>query len=114
MSVRLLILGVLLLHYVSSENDQSTKPSVELTGNLIDRSSRVHDKSPNFQGFWKKKFIWRPRWVKTWQEKKIYIAVWKRMWGPAEIKEWVPVAKPPPGWIKNGNGGHFIKVGLPH
>ncbi|KAI8430952.1 hypothetical protein MSG28_001061 [Choristoneura fumiferana] len=60
------------------------------------RSSRLHTSR-----FWKKKFAWRPRWVKTWQEKKVYVAVWKRMWGPLEVNEWVPLPKPPPGWIKH-------------
>lgn len=79
-----------------------------------DRSSHHHYESPTFQGFWKKKFIWRPRWVKTWQEKKIYVAVWKRMWGPAVVKEWVPVPKPPPGWVKSNPGAYFVKVRVPH
>ncbi|KAI8430950.1 hypothetical protein MSG28_001060 [Choristoneura fumiferana] len=64
-------------------------------------------------GFWKKKFAWRPRWVKTWQEKKVYVAVWKRMWGPLEVNEWVPLPKPPPGWIKHDVSSYVVK-GHPH
>ncbi|XP_026317881.1 uncharacterized protein LOC113228726 isoform X2 [Hyposmocoma kahamanoa] len=71
---------------------------------VIERSSHDHHHGhmdPTFKGFWTKKIVWRPRWVKTWQEKKVYIAVWKRMWGPVVVKEWVPVPKPPPGWVKH-------------
>lgn len=71
----------------------------------------VHD--PTHHGFWKKKFAWRPRWVKTWQEKKVYVAVWKRMWGPVEVNEWVPLPKPPPGWIKHDVSSYVVK-GHPH
>lgn len=53
----------------------------------------------NNNGFWTKKVIWKPRWVKTWQEKRVYVAVWKKVWGPSEIRDWVPLPKPPPGWI---------------
>ncbi|XP_073960195.1 uncharacterized protein isoform X2 [Choristoneura fumiferana] len=83
---------------------------------VIERSSlhhhhEVHDSTHH--GFWKKKFAWRPRWVKTWQEKKVYVAVWKRMWGPLEVNEWVPLPKPPPGWIKHDVSSYVVK-GHPH
>uniref|UniRef100_A0A9I2Z1T0 Uncharacterized protein n=1 Tax=Anopheles arabiensis TaxID=7173 RepID=A0A9I2Z1T0_ANOAR len=57
--------------------------------------------TPQPTGFWKKKFIWKPRWVKSWQEKKVYVGVWKRVWGPVQVTEWVPIPKPPPGWTKH-------------
>ncbi|RVE51044.1 hypothetical protein evm_004335 [Chilo suppressalis] len=69
---------------------------------VIERSSHYRPADPKFHGFWKKKFVWRPRWVKTWKEKKIYVAVWKKMWGPTMLNEWVPIPKPPPGWLKYG------------
>ncbi|XP_041987358.1 uncharacterized protein LOC121739099 [Aricia agestis] len=112
----LVCFGVILLSFtVSSEeaqNSTETLPSITPEP-VIERSSHHHHESPPFQGFWKKRFVWRPRWVKTWQEKKIYVAVWKKMWGPAELKEWVPVPKPPPGWVRHG-GVPFIKLGVPH
>ncbi|CAG9782151.1 unnamed protein product [Diatraea saccharalis] len=74
------------------------------TDPVIERSSHYQHLDPTYHGFWKKKFVWRPRWVKTWNEKKIYVAVWKKMWAPAMLKEWVPVPKPPPGWLKHGLG----------
>ncbi|CAH2034589.1 unnamed protein product, partial [Iphiclides podalirius] len=74
-----------------------------------DRSSRRPIEDPKYLGFWKKKFVLRPRWVKTWQEKKIYVAVWKHMWGPVEVKEWVPIPRPPPGWLKPEPGAYFVK-----
>ena len=88
------------------------KNTLNVIISFSDRSSHHHHETPKFQGIWKKKFIWKPRWVKTWQEKKIYVAVWKRMWGPAEVKEWVPIPKPPPGWVKSNPGNYFVKV--PH
>lgn len=94
--------------------NEVNKQANDILNYFRDRSSHHHYESPTFQGFWKKKFIWRPRWVKTWQEKKIYVAVWKRMWGPAVVKEWVPVPKPPPGWVKSNPGAYFVKVGVPH
>jgi hypothetical protein len=24
--------------------------------------------------------------------------VWKKVWGPVEIQEWIPIPKPPLGW----------------
>ncbi|XP_049885472.1 uncharacterized protein LOC126380248 [Pectinophora gossypiella] len=86
--------------------------SEHLTNPILERSSHAHSHvhvEPALKGFWTKKFAWRPRWVKTWQEKKIYVAVWKRMWGPAVLKEWVPVPRPPPGWIKHNSGAYAVK-----
>ncbi|KAL0902351.1 hypothetical protein ABMA27_000245 [Loxostege sticticalis] len=86
---------------------------------VIERSSHYHythedhHHEPTYHGFWKKKVVWRPRWVKTWQEKKVYVAVWKRMWGPAMLNEWVPIPKPPPGWVKHGVGS-FVALKHPH
>ncbi|XP_063837325.1 uncharacterized protein LOC135086525 isoform X1 [Ostrinia nubilalis] len=86
---------------------------------VIERSSHFHHHipeayyhhhQPTYHGFWKKKFVWRPRWVKTWQEKKVYVAVWKRMWGPAMLNEWVPIPKPPPGWVKHGVGSFVVQT----
>ncbi|XP_053673681.1 uncharacterized protein LOC128723941 [Anopheles nili] len=57
--------------------------------------------APQPTGFWKKKLVWKPRWVKSWQEKKVYVGVWKRVWGPVQVNEWVPIPKPPPGWTKH-------------
>ncbi|XP_026500858.1 uncharacterized protein LOC113404230 [Vanessa tameamea] len=115
MSARsMILLGSLLLAQMFIMKCDNDPKSTESPASPQERSSHHHHESPTFQGFWKKKFIWRPRWVKTWQEKKVYVAVWKRMWGPAEVKEWVPVPKPPPGWVKNVPGSHFVKVGLPH
>lgn len=55
---------------------------------------------PYKNGFWQTKLIWKPRWIKSWQEKKIYVAHWKKVWGPIQVKEWVPLPIPPPGWTK--------------
>ncbi|XP_065076949.1 histidine-rich protein PFHRP-II-like isoform X3 [Ochlerotatus camptorhynchus] len=57
--------------------------------------------TPHASGFWKKSFNWKPRWVKSWHEKKIYVPVWKHVWGPVQTTEWVPIPKPPPGWQKH-------------
>lgn len=57
--------------------------------------------TPHASGFWKKSYVWKPRWVKSWQEKKVYVAVWKHVWGPVQVSEWVPIPKPPPGWTKH-------------
>jgi Domain of unknown function (DUF4816) len=54
--------------------------------------------TPWLNGVWKKKFVWKPRWVKSWKEKKVYVSVWKKVWGPVEVNEWIPLPKPPPGW----------------
>ncbi|CAH0716072.1 unnamed protein product, partial [Brenthis ino] len=112
----LIIFGLLLTTQIclSTSDGIEEKTTESSVTPAIKRSSHHHYETPNFQGFWKKKLIWRPRWVKTWQEKKIYVAVWKRMWGPAVVKEWVPVPKPPPGWIKSDPGAYFVKVGVPH
>ncbi|XP_029715034.1 histidine-rich glycoprotein-like [Aedes albopictus] len=57
--------------------------------------------TPHASGFWKKSFIWKPRWVKSWHEKKIYVPVWKHVWGPVQMSEWVPIPRPPPNWQKH-------------
>uniref|UniRef100_A0A1B0CYN7 Uncharacterized protein n=1 Tax=Phlebotomus papatasi TaxID=29031 RepID=A0A1B0CYN7_PHLPP len=69
--------------------------SSEAVSNVV----HIHAREPWREGFWRKKIIWKPRWVKTWQTRKVYVAVWKRVWGPIELKEYVPLPKPPPGWI---------------
>ncbi|KAI8430951.1 hypothetical protein MSG28_001060 [Choristoneura fumiferana] len=35
------------------------------------------------------------------------------MWGPLEVNEWVPLPKPPPGWIKHDVSSYVVK-GHPH
>ncbi|KAL4717845.1 hypothetical protein ACJJTC_000994 [Scirpophaga incertulas] len=91
------------------QEETNLAPTQEPTdeGPVIKRSSlHHHETNPTFHGFWKKKMTWRPRWVKTWQAKKVYVAVWKKMWGPAMLTEWVPIPKPPPGWLKQKAYGH--------
>ncbi|XP_063369635.1 uncharacterized protein LOC134657960 [Cydia amplana] len=114
----LIVLSVLLIIFnsqVRSETEAKTEEKSVAGNPVIDRSSVHHHPhhDPTFHGFWKKKFVWRSRWVKTWQEKKVYVAVWKRMWGPVEVKEWVPVPKPPPGWIKHDVSSYAVKT-QPH
>ncbi|XP_065160821.1 uncharacterized protein [Atheta coriaria] len=55
--------------------------------------------TPSPGGFWKTRREWKAYWVKDWTIKKIYVPVWKHVWGPTEVREWVPtgVAKPYPG-----------------
>ncbi|XP_061729704.1 uncharacterized protein LOC133534552 [Cydia pomonella] len=110
----LIVFSVLLIIFnsqVRSETKAKTEEKSDAGKPVIDRSSaHHHPHDPTFHGFWKKKFVWRPRWVKTWQEKKVYVAVWKRMWGPVEVKEWVPVPKPPPGWIKHDVSSYVVKT----
>lgn len=38
--------------------------------------------------------------MKSWAPKTVYVAHWKKVWGPVQLKEWVPIPKPPPGWVK--------------
>ncbi|EEB16519.1 conserved hypothetical protein [Pediculus humanus corporis] len=47
-------------------------------------------------GIWKKKTIWKPRWVKEWKSAKVLKPSWRKVWSPVFIKEWVPIPKPPP------------------
>ncbi|KAI5647044.1 hypothetical protein NE865_01299 [Phthorimaea operculella] len=133
MEVRILIVIVALVNFVTAlENDisstqeaqvesefqtsttsEATEPlsniNFDIAPSPIERSGHAHvHVDPTFKGFWKKKFAWQPRWVKTWQEKKVYVAVWKRMWGPVVVKEWVPVPRPPPGWTKGDAGSYIV------
>ncbi|CAD7076599.1 unnamed protein product [Hermetia illucens] len=50
------------------------------------------------KGFWRKKVIWKPRMVKDWEERRYVVGIWKKVWGPVEVKEWVPFPKPLPSW----------------
>ncbi|XP_031767419.1 uncharacterized protein LOC116413285 isoform X2 [Galleria mellonella] len=113
---RFLMLGLIITIYLTTastdEEVTSVANKVDVTtvpSQIIERSSHHHKVGPSFHGFWKKKLVWRPRWVKTWQEKKIFVAVWKKMWSPAVLNEWVPIPKPPPGWIKYDVGGYAVK-----
>lgn len=57
--------------------------------------SHVHSDIPfHSNGFWKKNWSWKGRWIKSWSARKVWVPTWKRVWGPIEIKEWVPL--PPP------------------
>ncbi|KAJ2954269.1 hypothetical protein O0L34_g2520 [Tuta absoluta] len=132
MKIRILIVIVIMVNFVialdndisstqgaqveSEFNTPTTSEATEQLSNFdiasssIERSGHAHvHVDPTFKGFWKKKFAWQPRWVKTWQEKKVYVAVWKRMWGPMVVKEWVPVPRPPPGWTKSDTGSYIVK-----
>lgn len=44
------------------------------------------------------KTIWQARWIKEWKTAKVVKPVWKKIWSPVEIREWVPIPKPPPDW----------------
>ncbi|CAB0003467.1 unnamed protein product [Nesidiocoris tenuis] len=46
------------------------------------------------KGYWKKKLIWKPDWVKEWKVayKQVSKPAWKKIWKPI----WVPTTKP--GW----------------
>ncbi|CAG4955404.1 unnamed protein product [Colias eurytheme] len=109
----LLILGLILMSGTYGQETQANEveksDTITTTINTpIDRSSHYHYAPPSLHGFWKKRLVWRPRWVKTWQEKKVYVAVWKHMWSPAHVKEWVPVPQPPPGWVKHAP--NYVKI----
>lgn len=57
-------------------------------------NSFVHrDANYDDKGFWKKHVEWKARWVKEWHEKRIWIPFWRKIWGPIEINEWVPLPK---------------------
>ncbi|KAL0279712.1 UNVERIFIED_CONTAM: hypothetical protein PYX00_001210 [Menopon gallinae] len=47
---------------------------------------------------WKKKMLWKPRWIKEWKSSNVLKPVWRKFWGPVIIREWVPIPKPPPQW----------------
>ncbi|KAK6629217.1 hypothetical protein RUM43_003034 [Polyplax serrata] len=47
-------------------------------------------------GTWRKKTIWKPRWVKEWKSAKVMKPTWKKVWSPVLIQEWIPFPKPPP------------------
>ncbi|XP_063221366.1 uncharacterized protein LOC134530466 [Bacillus rossius redtenbacheri] len=55
------------------------------------------------KGVWKKKVLWKARWVKEWKQEKVWKAMWKKVWGPVEIHEWFPISKPPQIW-KDSDG----------
>lgn len=49
-------------------------------------------------GMWKKKMLWKPRWIKEWKSSNVLKPIWRKFWGPVIIREWVPIPKPPPQW----------------
>lgn len=73
-----------------------------ITINCLGHFSVVHKASPpppsGVSGVWKKKTIWKPRWIKEWKSAKVMKPIWRKIWSPVLIKEWVPVPKPPPNW----------------
>ncbi|XP_055541251.1 knob-associated histidine-rich protein-like isoform X2 [Wyeomyia smithii] len=89
-------------HHADLHTELHHHDVIEQHGNHLHHAH--HDvvvSTPQASGFWKKSFVWKPRWVKSWQGKKIYVAVWKHVWGPVQVSEWVPIPKPPPGWVKH-------------
>ncbi|ALC41221.1 CG15919 [Drosophila busckii] len=57
---------------------------------------------PQLDGFWTNRTTWSARWVKYWRAKRIYEPVWKKVWTPTVIKEYVPLpnAPDPNAWDK--------------
>ncbi|EDW60074.2 uncharacterized protein [Drosophila virilis] len=55
---------------------------------------------PHLDGFWTNRTTWNARWVKYWRAKRIYEPVWKKVWTPTILNEWVPLpnAPPPDAW----------------
>lgn len=51
---------------------------------------------PETPGIWRKKLIWKARWVKEWRSEKKWHPVWRKVWSPVEIREWLPLPRPPP------------------
>jgi len=51
---------------------------------------------PNSAGAWRKKLFWKPRWVQEVKADKKFRLVWRKVWAPVEIREWIPVSRPPP------------------
>ncbi|GLV33852.1 uncharacterized protein CBL_11264 [Carabus blaptoides fortunei] len=49
-------------------------------------------------GIWKKRIEWKASWVKEWEERKVIIPVWRKVWGPIEINEWLPLPKVHKTW----------------
>lgn len=57
---------------------------------------------PHLDGFWTNRTTWNARWVKYWRAKRIYEPVWKKVWTPTILNEWVPLpnAPQPDAWQK--------------
>ncbi|XP_017958368.1 uncharacterized protein LOC108652687 [Drosophila navojoa] len=62
---------------------------------------------PQLDGFWTNRTTWNARWVKYWRAKRIYEPVWKKVWTPTILKEWIPLpnAPAPDAW-KDKKGKH--------
>lgn len=54
--------------------------------NYEHREANLEDK-----GFWKKHTEWKARYVKDLVEKRIWVPYWRKVWGPVEIHEWIPL-----------------------
>ncbi|XP_074038576.1 uncharacterized protein [Leptinotarsa decemlineata] len=46
-------------------------------------------------GLWKSKLQWKAHWVKDWELKKIYVPIWRKVWAPVAVREWIPFPKTP-------------------
>ncbi|GJQ65678.1 hypothetical protein Trydic_g15938, partial [Trypoxylus dichotomus] len=57
----------------------------------------IVDEASSSAGYWETKTKWKAYWVKSWIPRLIYVPVWKKIWGPINIKQWVPLPRPPPG-----------------
>lgn len=45
-------------------------------------------------GIWKINTIWKYHYQKEWVAKTAYVPIWKKIWTPIEIKQWVPTGRP--------------------
>jgi len=65
---------------------------------------RIDPEHNSLDGYWKKKLIWKPDWVKIYKpsHKKIYKPEWKKYykpdWEPTQKAVWVPITVP--AWKK--------------
>ncbi|KAL1517952.1 hypothetical protein ABEB36_001648 [Hypothenemus hampei] len=98
----LIVVVLLICNYISYNS--GTSSSSKFPSHRSDFYTKIPD------GIWKNKREWKFQWVKEWHEKKvqhltnlgnllfqyqfsfqIFVPVWKKIWTPVEINEWVPL-----------------------
>ncbi|XP_049785793.1 uncharacterized protein LOC126188266 [Schistocerca cancellata] len=85
-------LVVTLLAAVSVAEDAS---SIDVS-NMVSLTTEKPTGPEKMPGEWVERTMWKMRWVREWRQKMIWVPVWKKVWGPMHIREWVPMPRAPP------------------
>ncbi|XP_013140034.1 PREDICTED: uncharacterized protein LOC106104504 [Papilio polytes] len=105
----MIVFGIMTVFSLANKYEYAQTATIKL-GDVKPGRDRESLERYLYQGYWKNKSVWLPKWIKTWQMKSVFVPVWKRVWYRVKTQEWVNEHAAPPTWLKNVRGGLSIKL----